>query len=299
MRLVQSLETRLYPVPGPTSPSHQVAADLRPRRVIWEPAELTVNPRRVLGNHRPHHAPDGLGRHRARQGLHPQLHTGAVVRYHLLHIGGGHPGGLHLPTAVVRVDDRHRGDVVAHGVLHRVGVLEVGHLLVPVVAVPAPQVWTGNEGLLGVQRQLGLKDIGSIAGHVGRRLPLVDQENGDRPGVGRDQVGVAHRADGHHDFQALAIRDVRRLRVAIFERDRHLCLAGKSPPAQHTCTRVALAFSLLALTYHASGSTSGRVALAFDHRGVVGPGDPHLKLGRVSGHQHREPHRRREEGLAG
>ena len=91
-----------------------------------------------------------------------------------------------------------------------VGVLEVGHLLVPVIAVPASQVGTGNEGLLGVQRQLGLKDIGGIAAHVGRGLPPVDQENGDRPGVGRDQVGVAHRADGHHDSQTLAIRNVRR-----------------------------------------------------------------------------------------
>ena len=45
--LVQSLETRLYPVLGPTSPSHQVAADLRPRRILWELPELTVNPRRV------------------------------------------------------------------------------------------------------------------------------------------------------------------------------------------------------------------------------------------------------------
>ena len=93
VRLVQGLETRQYPVPGPTSPSHQVAADLRPCPVIWDPAELPVNPRRVLGNHRPHHVADGLGRHRTRQGLHPQLHTGAVVRHHLLHIGGGHPGG--------------------------------------------------------------------------------------------------------------------------------------------------------------------------------------------------------------
>ena len=41
---------------------------------------------------------------------------------------------------------------MAHGVLHGVGVLEVGHLLVPVVAVPASQVGAWDEGLEGVQR---------------------------------------------------------------------------------------------------------------------------------------------------
>ena len=37
MRLVQGLETRLYPVPGPTRPRHQVVADPRPRPVIRDP----------------------------------------------------------------------------------------------------------------------------------------------------------------------------------------------------------------------------------------------------------------------
>ena len=106
-----------------------------------------------------------------------------------------------------------------HGVLHRVGVLEVAYPLVPVVAVAAPQIGTRDKGLIGVQGQLGLEDIGRIAGHVGRRRPLIDEEDRDRPRIRRDQVRVAYRTHRRNHVEPLPSGDRRVRRLTLLQGD--------------------------------------------------------------------------------
>ena len=66
-------------------------------------------------------------------------------RLDALDLGLGHPGRPHRPALIGPVDPGDRRDVVADGKLIDVGILEVRHAIVVVVASPGRSGWAGAQ----------------------------------------------------------------------------------------------------------------------------------------------------------
>ena len=90
-------------------------------------------------------------------------------------------------------------------------ILQVGHPLIPVVAVQAAEVGTRDEGLLALHLQLSLEGKRLVASLVRGGIAAVDQEHRDGPGSLRQPAlgAVAgDRANRQGDLQAVAAADV-------------------------------------------------------------------------------------------
>jgi len=129
-----------------TSTASQRAADARVTRVreqarrgrslpvAAELCRLLVDPSFVGTEQRTHlSAQLGAALH-LRERLHAQFDARNVGGYDLLHLGLRQPCGADL-TAATLVDDSLARDVVTHRVLDRGEVLQLGHLLIPPVAI--------------------------------------------------------------------------------------------------------------------------------------------------------------------
>ena len=94
------------------------------------------------------------------------------------------------------------------GVLRGVRVVEIGHLLVPVLGPRAAQVGPGHEGMLATDLDLGLEGMGEIRVVPVRAAP-VDQEHRHRARPRRDlrePFGIDGALD-HMEPEAAGVRD--------------------------------------------------------------------------------------------
>jgi hypothetical protein len=78
------------------------------------------------------------------------------------------------------VHNRFGGHAVPHGKLKGITVLQVGYAFVPVVALQATQVRSGDKGLVTVNVQLGLEGKGLIAAFVRLWSTAVNQKHRNR-----------------------------------------------------------------------------------------------------------------------
>ncbi len=127
------------------------------------------------------------------EGLHRELDVGNIDRRGLLDPGLRNPGGAEHPAGAV--DDLPiRRDGVARRVLRRVGVVEVGHLLVPVGRERPAQIRPRHEGRISPHLDLRLEGVPDVrVPFVGR--PAVDEEDRDRARALRDAIGEIFRDD--------------------------------------------------------------------------------------------------------
>ena len=129
--------------------------------------------------------------------------TPSIVDGHrLLHLGARDPAGAQRRAAAV--DELPVGrDAVAGRVLRRVGVLQVGDLVVPFVGLRAAQVRPRHEAVLAADLELRLEGVGAV-GAIGRRRATVDEEERHRPRAVRDLPVEADR--GHRSLEHAAAR---------------------------------------------------------------------------------------------
>jgi hypothetical protein len=78
------------------------------------------------------------------------------------------------------IHNRFGGYTVPHGKLEGIAVLQVGHAFIPIVALQAALVRSGDKGLVAVNVQLGLEGKGLIAEFVYLWGTTVDQKHRDR-----------------------------------------------------------------------------------------------------------------------
>ena len=165
-------------------------------------------------------------------------------------------------------------------VLRRVGVVEVGDLVIPFRRVRPSQVRPGHEALVRPHLDLGLEGMGAVGLCLVGRAP-VHQEARRGAGAGGQLRAIRpHRADRPLDdvkLQPAGAGDVphHRPRVAA-ERNRQRFLARRPPPDRRP-------------------AAAGFLDLG---RRVVAPAHGDRQLAATRGHEEAQPYRRREERLA-
>ena len=120
---------------------------------------------------------------------------------------------------------------MADGVLHRVAELQVSDLLVPVVTALAVEVGASHEGLEAVQRELRLKDVGGVSPHVGRRWPLIHQEDRHRPGACGNQAALFDGPNRDDELKVLVLGEPDRRGRSCADRDETLGLSWYPAPS--------------------------------------------------------------------
>ena len=152
------------------------------------------------------------------QRLHGKLDSRHGRRLRLLHLGGPDPDRAQLPARPVHQSPRG-GHAVAGRILRGIGVVQIGHLLIPLRRVRAAQVGPRHEPVVRFHFDLGLKGVRAV-----RLLAVggaaVDEEAryGARAGGQQraGQVGGENRPLDHVELEAARVGDGvrRRLRRA-------------------------------------------------------------------------------------
>ncbi len=209
------------------------------------------------------------------QDLHRQLDPGHVRRRRLLHLGRADPGGADGSAPAV-LEVPFGRDPVPGRVLRRVGVVEVGDLVVPFRRVRPAQVRPRHEAPVRPYLDLGLEGISAVGLRLVGRTP-VHQEARRRARAGRQLRAVRpHRADRPLDdvkLQPARAGDIPHQRPGVSaERDRQHCLVRSPPPDR----------SLAPARFLDIG------------RRVVAPAHRHRQLTASCAHEKAQPDRRRD-----
>ena len=116
------------------------------------------------------------------QRLHAERHSLEPGGLDALDFGPGDPGRAHDAAAPIVVDFRRRRDIVPHGELVDVAILEVGLAVVEVVRPEPAQVRPRREPIRAADSQLGLEGHAPVLLGAVNPLTLVDQVDVDRLG---------------------------------------------------------------------------------------------------------------------
>ena len=229
-----------------------------------------------------HQGPErGLGGPPVRQRpqrVHRQLGAGYGRGRRPFDVGPGDPRRAQRPAGAVH-DLPVRRHAVAGRVLGSVGVVEVGHPVVPVHRPRPARVGPGHERPPAADLDLGLEGVGAVRFPVVRRTPVHQKDRhrprprrnaGEPAGVQRPLVHVEREASGIGHV-ALAAPG----RAAARERRPHRPLVRPPPPDRFRLPAGALDLRVL----------------------VVAPADRHVQRVRLRRDEEAQPHRRRQEAL--
>ena len=172
--------------------------------------------------------------------VHGQVDAFRFERLRLLDFRLRDPGGADQAATAVVVRVPLSRDVVAGGVPGRAGVVQGGDLFIPIVAQGRAGIGTWQERAVAPHFDLGLERVGGF-GFVerGRRLPVVDQEDGDRAGARRDRRDPRDEPPLHVELQAARGGDiVKRRSFAGHEFDRDDLLSRRPLPAATALARI-------------------------------------------------------------
>ena len=123
-----------------------------------------------------------------------QLDPGNVRRHRLLHLGRAAPGGADGPAPAVLEVPLGR-DAVPGGVLRRVGIVQVGDLLVPLLGVRPAQVRPRHEAVVRPHLDLGLEGVGAVGLLLVRRAPVYQEARHRARAGGQLRTVRPHRVD--------------------------------------------------------------------------------------------------------
>ena len=161
-------------------------------------------------------------------------------------------------------------------ILGRVGVVQIGDLLVPLRRPRAAQVWPWHEGTVAPHLELRLEGVGGVGLAHPRhdRRPVVDQKDRDRARPRRQVPFQILRRDRPLDdveLQAAGIGDILHQR----------CTRPRQRQGDHLLTRIPL-------------PDRERLAIRADDLplGIVAPAHRHRDGARGKGHQEAQAHRR-------
>ena len=318
----QQANPALHPIRGDPGEAQELLGGCQAlARQSAEVGAPGFDPRPVLGHERRQRR---LGRGPVRESperLHAELRARHVEGLRLLDLGGRGPGGAEHPTGIVH-QLPVRGDPVARRVLRGMGVVEVGHALIPVVRGHLAGVGARDERHFAPHLDLGLKGERLVPLPVGRGLAAVHQEQGHGAGSGSDPACEArgvHGAGDHVEGEPSGVRYPEGVRVASGRRKNHRnrFLAGSPlPPTPHAALtglrRLFGCFTVPAMTFLPVGCTFiSRAGLrlgffvlfrvrAVTRRlipAIVAPADHDLQRIGLRFHQEAQPHGRGEEAL--
>ena len=169
---------------------------------------LLPDPDPISFNERVEQPPRSLEFGNSAERLHAEFDIIDACRLHPFDFGPRHPFRMHSPTCAV-CHLGFCGDVVADRVVGNVPVVQVGHPLVPVVAVESARVHSRNKRPIGLDAHLDLKRKGRVLQIVvlGRLSPVYDEQR-NRTRIQwpfrQRESGLPHQAD---DCEAIAVRD--------------------------------------------------------------------------------------------
>ena len=211
---------------------------------------------------------------------------------------------------------------MARRVLRGMGVVEVGHALIPVVRAHLAGVGPRDERHFAPHLDLGLKGERLVSLPVGRGLAAVHQEQGHGAGSGSDPVREArgvHGAGDHVEGESLGAwyRVGARVASGPWKTHRNPFLAGSPlPPIPHAAItglrRLFGRFTVPAMTFLLVGRTfvsRAGLHLSFfvlfrvqavtrrPHPAIVAPADHDLQRIDLRFHQEAQPNGRGEEAL--
>ena len=299
-----------------------------------EPRLLVVEPCPIPGHEwRQRRLGRGAVGERAER-LHVEHCPRGIEGLRLLDLGGGRPGGAEHPAGAVH-QLPVRGDPVAGRELGRVGVVQIRHALVPVIAGDLAGVGSRDERYRAPHLDLGLEGERLVALAIRRRDAVVHQEQGHGTRSGRDPPREArgiHRTRDCVENQPAGIRNRVGSRIAGRCRQGHrhgffarsalppapdLALAGSVGAGDRLLGVAALAAGSIPAFAPARalvrgrlprvafrscfaalpGAVTARVAALRLHPAVVAPADEDLQRVDSLVHEEAQPHGRGEEAL--
>ena len=213
------------------------------------------------------------------QDLHRQLDPGNVRRRRLLNLGRGDPGGADGPALAVLEVPLGR-DAMPGGVLRRVGIVQVGDLLVPFRGVRPAQVRPRHEAVVRPRLDLGLEGVGTVGLLLVRRAPVHQEARHRARARGQLRAVRPHRVDralGDVKLQPPGAGDVPHDRpCGPAERERQHRLVRSPPPDRRPAAARVLDLG----------------------RRIVAPAHRDRQLTASRGNERAQSDRRREERLA-
>ena len=240
---------------------------------------------------------------------HRQLDTRHLHGLRRLHVGRGNPRGAQRPAGAIR-QLPVRGHAVAGCILRRVGVVQVRHALVRIVAGHPARVGPRHERHRAPHVQLGLKGECLVTGALGRRRPFVHKEHRHGASPRRNPVRKArggHRTGDRVEVQTAGAGDAAPARVARSRKWQPDGLVARRALPPGRCGTPGVRASRVVRALRSVGQ-----ALRVQHiirtaaiRGllrtvaVVAPPDGHVQLVDALGNQEAQAHRRREEASPG